>query len=211
MQTIVLRGAVVAALLAASTAVLAHHAEGYAVPATPLAGALSGIAHPAIEIGQLVFLIALGVLCSERGGALRAVPAFVAGSALGVALAAVGVLAPVEPLLPLLLLGIAAVLAVRRDGTRMDSAGALGALLLAGAVHGQAAIEPMAGAAIGPFAAYAIGMLATQCAIVAVAGAATRAFTARAARAGRLGRGAAAAAAGLAAIAVAVQPGLSLV
>jgi urease accessory protein len=207
----ILRGAVATALLAAPLIAVAHHAEGYATPGTPIAGMLSGLAHPAIEIGQLAFLLALGVLCAGAPSGVRPVARFVAGSALGVAAAAAGWSVPAEPLLPLLLLGIAALLAWRGAGAASASPAAVGALLVAGFVHGQAAIEPMGAAAMGPFAAYAAAMLATQCAIVLATRAAIVRLVPADGHARRWGTGVTAAAAGLAAIAVALQPGLSLV
>ncbi|MFM1987344.1 MAG: hypothetical protein RJA99_301 [Pseudomonadota bacterium] len=201
-----------AALALLPLAAAAHHAEGYATPVTPLAGLLSGLAHPAIELGQFAFLVALGVLAARAPRGHGTIGRFVAGSAIGAGLAALGVTGPAEPLLPLLLLAIAALLARAGDGraARTVTWPGAAALLVAGLVHGQAAIEPIAGAAGGAFATYVAGMLATQCAIVVVARAVAARGATASAFAGRTGRGVSATAAALAALAVALHPGLSL-
>jgi hypothetical protein len=206
------RRAVGAALLVAPLAAAAHHAEGYATPQTIGAAVLAGFAHPAIELGQVAFLIALGALCARwptRGSAAMA--RFVAGSAFGVLLAACGVLAEAEPLLPLALLGIAAALAWHGDRfVRGAASGAAALTVLAGLVHGQAAIEPVVGAPVVAFLAYAAAMLVAQVAIVLLARAVASSVVLADEAAGRRAWNLGAAACVLAAVAVAMRPGLSV-
>ncbi len=205
------RRGVAAALLTAPVLAVAHHAEGYLTPQTFASGLLSGLAHPAIEVGQVAFLIALGVYCARWPAGGRTILWFAVGSALGVLLAAAGALLPAERLLPLALLGIAGALAFRGDGAPAGIGApiAIGLTSLAGLVHGQAAIEPMAVASLVPFGAYAVAMLCAQILIVLLARAVIARLLPANARTRRRSWRAAAAASGVAAVAVALQPGLS--
>jgi hypothetical protein len=207
-----IRRAALAALLLAPLGAVAHHAEGYATPQTIGSGLLSGFAHPGIELGQVAFLVALGACCARWPAAGPVIARFVAGSAIGVLLAALGLLGPAEPLLPLALLGVAVALAWRGGpaGSTAMARVAGGATVLAGLVHGQAAIEPAVGAPVAAFLAYAGAMLVAQLVIVMVA----RGVIANVLPAGsalqRSALGVGAAACVVAAVAVALQPGLSL-
>ena len=207
-----LRRAALAALLLAPIGAAAHHAEGYATPQTIGSALMSGLAHPAIELGQVAFLVALGACCARGSAAGPVIARFLAGSAIGVLLAALGLLAPAEPLLALALLGVAVALAWWGEpgGSATMTRVAAGATMFAGLVHGQAAIEPAVGAPSGAFLAYAGALLLAQVLIVLAArGVAANMLPAGSALA-RTAQGAAAAACVVVAVVVAMQPGLSL-
>ena len=82
---------------------------------------------------------------------------------------------------------------------------------LAGLVHGQAAIEPVVRAPSGAFVAYAAAMLCTQVLVVLLARRAIAQLLPADARIRRRAWGAASAASAVAAVAVALEPGLSLI
>jgi hypothetical protein len=207
-----IRRVALAALLLAPLGAVAHHAEGDATPETIGSGLLSGFAHPAIELGQVAFLVALGACCARWPATGAVIARFVAGSAIGVLLAALGVLGPAEPLLPLALLGVAVALAWRggRAGSTTLARAVGGATVLAGMVHGQVAIEPAVGAPSAAFLAYAGAMLVAQVVIVVVARGAIATVMPAGSVLHRRTLGVGAAACVVAAVAVALQPGLAL-
>lgn len=203
----------VVALFVAPLAALAHHPGGFLTPQTAASGFLSGLAHPAVEVGQLAFLIALGLCCVRWLQARAIIGRFAAGSAIGVLFAAFGLVAPAEPLLPVLLLGAAVALAQPWRGTSTDrrTVLAISVTVLAGVVHGQAAIEPVVGAPVSAFFAYGVALLIAQASILLLAKTLASILVAQAPRARMIfWRGAAAATAASAA-AITLVPGLSLI
>lgn len=154
-------------------AALAHHPMDYALPATALAGLLSGLGHPLIGFDHLLFILGAGVLAArfERGYLLPL--AFVLASVLATAARYLGADAgwgELSVAASLLVLG-ALMLGSTAQGRREDSnarpgGGAIALLfVLAGAIHGHALGEAIVGAEQSPLAAYLAGLAFIQCAI----------------------------------------------
>ena len=157
---------------------LAHHPTGGQMPDSALAGVLSGLAHPVIDVEHLVFLLAAAVVW----GLTRLSPYRLAGVvALFVVASMSGALAHRAGLLvPLMGVGLAVSLfgvAWRLLAARSESPSITGHALWAGfcgAVHGYAYGEAVLGAEATPVLAYLLGLSVIQVALMGVAAVAAR-------------------------------------
>jgi len=140
---------------------LAHHVTGYAMPATAMAGFLSGIGHPLIGVDHLLFVVGAGVLAAhfERGFILP--PVFVIASAFAVLVRYLGAdlaLGELPIAASLVILG-AMMLAARIPGE-----GVVAVLFLAaGTLHGHALAGSIIGAERTPLICYLAGLAVIQC------------------------------------------------
>jgi urease accessory protein len=175
----VLRIAVAMAAIAGSlvSPAFAHHFMGGAVPGTAWQGLLSGLGHPIIGIDHFAFVLGVGLM-SHLVGRVALLPLlFVGGTVLGCFAHIHGYTIPwVEPALALTVAAAAAVV-----GTRAKAPTGLLAPLfvLAGALHGYAYGESIAGAEPAPLTAYIAGFGVIQFGLAVASGAALRAIVAR--------------------------------
>lgn len=155
------------ALALFSAAACAHHVMDGAMPATFVAGLLSGLGHPIIGADHLLFVLALGVLCRQMNVGLRAVAAFIAASLLGIALhlGAVGIPGN-ESLVALSLLAAGYSLWA---GAGRWRAGLIVAAALVGIFHGYAYGESIVGAQSAALSSYLLGLVLVQSLIGAAA------------------------------------------
>src|SRR5215207_4000945 len=162
----ILRAAALVLLLvtAAGVPAEAHHVMGGRTPSNFVEGFLSGLAHPVIGLDHLAFIVAMGVSC----GVARlniAIPAlFIVASGIGVALHVRGVTLPVAELLVALSVVIAGVLIA--SGRSLQALIWAALFVVAGFVHGYAFGESIFGAEASPLAAYLVGLVIVQVAIV---------------------------------------------
>jgi urease accessory protein len=155
--------AIVGVLIAAAPAE-AHHVMGGRTPSTVMEGLLSGLGHPVIGIDHLAFLVAMGIAAGAAGLNLALPALFIAISAIGVALHVRGIALPgAEVVVAASVLAAGAILALGRS----VQTGAWAALFaIAGLFHGYAFGESIFGAEASPLAAYLIGLVAVQGALV---------------------------------------------
>lgn len=161
----------------------AHHVSDLAAPTTIVAGLLSGLGHPVIGLGSLLFLLAIGLWCAAsgpkhlrrppggtQGDALRryTLPMLLFGSIAGGMLQASGMGLPADDLLVALSVCGAGLLLLLATPERLSGGALRGAMLglCAGALaHGMIAAEGSAGASGSPLLAYWIGILSMQSAL----------------------------------------------
>lgn len=136
-------------------------------PATWMAGLMSGLAHPVIDIDHAAMVIGVG-LAAALSGSLVLLPAlFVGGSLLGCVLHLAGIGLPVAEVLiasSVLIVGLLVSLSGRLPIVMW---GALA--VVAGAFHGHAYGEGIFGAEQTPLVAYLIGFAAIQFVIASLA------------------------------------------
>lgn len=143
----------------------AHHMMGGRTPSTFAEGLLSGLGHPVIGIDHLAFIVAVGLAVGVAGLSLAMPAAFVAASAVGVALHVMGANLPGAELV------VAA--SVILAGGMLAAGGAARASLpmwaalfaVAGLFHGYAYGESIFGAERAPVWAYLLGLVIVQTAI----------------------------------------------
>lgn len=151
-------------VLAAGVPAEAHHMMGGRTPSTLMEGLLSGLGHPVIGIDHLAFLIALGIATGAAGLNLALPALFIAVSALGVALHVRGIALPgAEVLVAASVLLAGAILALGRSVQAWTWAALFA---VAGLFHGHAFGESIYGAEASPLAAYLIGLVVVQGALV---------------------------------------------
>lgn len=145
----------------------AHHFMDGGLPATFLAGLLSGLGHPLIGLDHAAFIVAAGFLLALTDGGMRGVFALIAGTLAGAALHLAGVDFPGgEAGVALSVILVGALVIARR---RLRLSWLAGGLALAGVLHGHAYAETIFGAEPAPLGAYLIGFSLIQ---LGVAGAA---------------------------------------
>lgn len=157
---------------------LAHHPTGGQMPDSALAGVLSGLAHPVIDVEHLVFLLAAAVVW----GLSRLSPSRLAGViALFVVASLSGALAHRAGwLVPWMGVGLAASLfgvAWRLLAVRSESPSLTGHAIWAafcGAIHGYAYGEAVLGAEATPVLAYLLGLSVIQIVLMGTAAVAAR-------------------------------------
>ncbi|MEO6268743.1 MAG: HupE/UreJ family protein [Lautropia sp.] len=157
----------------------AHHVSDFAAPTTFGAGLLSGLGHPVIGLGSLLFLLAVGLWCSPSApklsrppliglppGSLRrlTLPGLLLGSMVGGILDAAGMEIAVDDLLVAISVcgGGLLLLATRQQLSRGAALCATLAVSIGAITHGVVAAEGSAGATGGPLLAYWIGILSMQ-------------------------------------------------
>jgi urease accessory protein len=171
--TVSCRGALPTTLVLAlgASPALAHHPMGGQTPATLMEGLLSGLGHPLIEPGHLLFLLgsaaAIACLPVARRQGMRLLTLFLVAGLIGTVAGAAGLSLPLQDaalalslLLPAFVLGLSRIGA----GARNVSAGTrwTGAAGLAGLVHGLVHGEAVVGAEPTPVLAYLAGLALLQ-------------------------------------------------
>jgi urease accessory protein len=144
----------------------AHHPMGGKTPSTFVEGLLSGFGHPIIGIDHLAFIVAVGAVVGVAGLNLGIPAVFVVASALGVAAHVSGVSVPgVEFVVATSVVLAGALLAWGRT-ERINMWGWAALFGVAGLFHGYAYGESIFGAEATPLAAYLLGLVIVQTALV---------------------------------------------
>ncbi len=151
-----------AAMLAASPAA-AHHVMDGELPSTFGQGLLSGFGHPIIGVDHLAFLIGVGVAVGIARLPLLISAAFVAASAIGVALHVQGIPLPGAELV--VAASVILVGALLARGVTLSAGRWAGLFGLAGLFHGHAYGEAILGAEVTPLLAYLLGLVVVQSAL----------------------------------------------
>jgi urease accessory protein len=150
-------------LIAANLPASAHHLMGGKTPTTFTDGILSGLGHPIIGVDHLAFLVAVGLAAGLAGLSLAMPAAFVASSAVGVALHVNAVTLPgAELVVGLSVVFVGYVLA---SGRTIPVAAWVALFAVAGLFHGYAFGESIFGAEPTPFWAYLVGLVMIQTAV----------------------------------------------
>jgi urease accessory protein len=147
------------AALAADPA-LAHHMMGGRTPSTFAEGVLSGLGHPVIGIDHLAFLVAVGLAVGIARLSIWTPAAFVAASALGVALHVAGVNVPAAEIFVAASVILAGAVIAR--GLTLGTLGWASLFAVAGLFHGYAYGESIYGAEATPLWAYLLGLVVIQ-------------------------------------------------
>jgi urease accessory protein len=147
------------AALAADPA-LAHHMMGGRTPSTFAEGVLSGVGHPVIGIDHLAFLVAVGLAVGIARLSIWTPAAFVAASALGVALHVAGVNVPAAEIFVAASVIVAGAVIAR--GVTLSALGWASLFAVAGLFHGYAYGESIYGAEATPLWAYLLGLVVIQ-------------------------------------------------
>ncbi|MEM7568093.1 MAG: HupE/UreJ family protein [Pseudomonadota bacterium] len=163
-MTILARAGLTAAALFAATPALAHHPMGGETPATLFQGLASGVGHPIIGLDHLAFILAAGAAAALIGRALPLALAFAAATVVGLV---VHLNAVTLPLAEIVIAGSAALAGLMLVARRTPGMAGWTVLFgLAGIAHAYAYAEAIIGAETTPLLAYAVGLAATQGAIV---------------------------------------------
>src|SRR4051812_9739544 len=164
--SLVLRAASLALMLVAVTGLPAeaHHMMGGRTPATLMEGFLSGLGHPVIGLDHLAFIVAMGVAAGVAGLNLAVLALFIVASAIGVAVHVRGVTLPAAEILVALSVVIAG--AMIASGRSLQALVWAALFVLAGLIHGYAFGESIFGAEASPLAAYLLGLVIVQAAVV---------------------------------------------
>src|SRR6516164_2037571 len=162
-----------AALATTAGTASAHHLMGGKIPSTFADGILSGLGHPIIGPDHLAFLVALGVAVGVGGLSFATPFLFLVAMASGVAahVAAFNI-PPAEMIVALSAIVTGVLLALDR---RIPASGWAAIFSIAGFFHGYAYGESIYGAETTPLAAYLMGLVAVQTALVLAMAFATRA------------------------------------
>jgi urease accessory protein len=153
-----------AGLVATASTASAHHLMGGKTPSTFTDGILSGVGHPIIGPDHLAFLVALGIAVGVARLSLLTPFLFLLTMACGVAAHVASLNIPLAELIVAVSVLAAGVL-IALDWN--ISSGAWAALFsIAGFFHGYAYGESIYGAEPTPLAAYLVGLVAVQTALV---------------------------------------------
>jgi urease accessory protein len=153
-----------AGLVASAGTASAHHLMGGKTPATFADGILSGVGHPIIGPDHLAFLVALGIAVGVGRLSLVTPFLFLLAMACGVAAHVAAVNIPAAELIVALSVLIAGVL-IAVDW-RIPASTWAAIFSIAGFFHGYAYGESIYGAEPTPLAAYLVGLVAVQAALV---------------------------------------------
>jgi urease accessory protein len=151
-------------LVVSAGAASAHHLMGGKAPATFADGILSGVGHPIIGPDHLAFLVALAIAVGVGRLSLFTPFLFLLAMACGVAAHVAGINIPAAELTVAVSVLIAGVL-IALDWN-IPSAAWAAIFSSAGFFHGYAYGESIYGAEPTPLAAYLVGLLAVQTALV---------------------------------------------
>jgi urease accessory protein len=163
---------VAAGLFATSGTASAHHLMGGKIPSTFTEGILSGIGHPIIGPDHLAFLVALGIVVGVRRLSLVTPFLFLAAMACGVAAHVAALNIPDTELIVAVSVLITGVLLALDRPIAVSAWAAI--FSIAGFFHGYAYGESIYGAEPPPLAAYLMGLVAVQTALVIALAIATR-------------------------------------
>jgi urease accessory protein len=153
-----------AGLVASAGTASAHHLMGGKIPATFADGILSGVGHPIIGPDHLAFLVALGIAVGVGRLSLVTPFLFLLAMACGVAAHVAAVNIPAAELIVAVSVLTAGVL-IALDWN-IPSAAWAAIFSIAGFFHGYAYGESIYGAEPTPLAAYLVGLVAVQTALV---------------------------------------------
>jgi urease accessory protein len=153
-----------AGLVASAGAASAHHLMGGKTPSTFADGILSGVGHPIIGPDHLAFLVALGIAVGVGRLSLVTPFLFLLAMACGVAAHVAAVNIPAAELIVAVSVLIAGFL-IALDWN-LPSAAWAAIFGIAGFFHGYAYGESIYGAEPTPLAAYLVGLVAVQTALV---------------------------------------------
>jgi urease accessory protein len=146
---------------------------GGKTPSTFAEGIASGLGHPIIALDHLAFLVALGIAVGVSGLSFATPFLFLVAMACGVAAHVVAFNIPAAETIVALSVVVAGVLlALDR---RIPAIGWAAIFGIAGFFHGYAYGESIYGAETTPLAAYLVGLVAVQTALVLAIAVATRA------------------------------------
>ena len=146
----------------------AHHFMENELPRSFAEGFLSGLGHPIIGLDHLAFIVAAGFFLAliPRGG-LLGIAALIAGTLGGAALHLAGIDIPGgEAAIAISVILIGAAVLARRS---IELHWVMGALAVAGILHGHAYAESIFGAEPAPLVAYLAGFSLIQLAIASAA------------------------------------------
>jgi urease accessory protein len=153
-----------AGLVVSAGTASAHHLMGGKTPSTFADGILSGVGHPIIGPNHLAFLVALGIAVGVGRLSLVAPFLFLLAMACGVAAHVAAVNIPAAELIVAVSVLIAGFL-IALDWN-LPSAAWAAIFGIAGFFHGYAYGESIYGAEPTPLAAYLVGLVAVQTALV---------------------------------------------
>jgi urease accessory protein len=153
-----------AGLVVSAGTASAHHLMGGKTPSTFADGILSGVGHPIIGPDHLAFLVALGIAVGVGRLSLVAPFLFLLAMACGVAAHVAAVNIPAAELIVAVSVLIAGFL-IALDWN-LPSAAWAAIFGIAGFFHGYAYGESIYGAEHTPLAAYLVGLVAVQTALV---------------------------------------------
>ncbi|MFG1357463.1 HupE/UreJ family protein [Xanthobacter pseudotagetidis] len=194
----------VLAMLAAAPA-QAHHMMDGGLPSSFAQGLLSGLGHPVIGVDHLAFIVGIGVVVGAFGLNLALPVAFVAASAIGVAIHVAGVSLPASELVVAASVVLLGVLLAR--AAKVSPAVWAALFAVAGLFHGYAYGESIFGAEQAPLVAYLIGLVIIQSLIAVGVALATRSVKEAPVSLNARLAGAAVAGIGIAALAGQIIPG----
>jgi urease accessory protein len=170
------RLAITLALALGASPALAHHPMGGQMPATLAQGLLSGLGHPLIEPGHLLFLLgcaaAIACLPVARAQGLRLLGLFLITGLIGTVAGAAGMaLSLQDAAIALSLLLPAFVLGLARTGASLAPGSARWAVAagVAGLMHGLVYGEAVVGAEPTPLLAYLAGLALLQAGLLVAA------------------------------------------
>jgi urease accessory protein len=163
-----------AGLVASAGTASAHHLMGGKTPSTFVDGILSGVGHPIIGPDHLAFLVALGVAAGVGRLSLVTPFLFLLAMACGVAAHVGAVNIPAAELIVAVSVLTAGVL-IALDW-KIPPAAWVAIFGIAGFFHGYAYGESIYGAETTPVAAYLVGLVAVQTALVVGIALASRAL-----------------------------------
>ncbi len=146
---------------------------GGKIPSTFNEGILSGVGHPIIGPDHLAFLLAMGIAVGVAGLSFANPFLFLAAMACGVAAHVAGVTIPSAELIVAFSVLAAGILLVLER--RIPAGWWMALFVVAGFFHGYAYGESIYGAEPTPLAAYLVGLVAVQTALVVGVALATRA------------------------------------
>jgi urease accessory protein len=153
-----------AGLVASAGTASAHHLMGGKTPSTFADGILSGVGHPIIGLDYLAFLVALGIAVGVSRLSLVTPFLFLLAMACGVAAHIEAVNIPVAELIVALSVLIAGVLIALEWRIPANAWAVI--FSIAGFFHGYSYGESIYGAETTPLAAYLVGLVAVQTALV---------------------------------------------
>jgi urease accessory protein len=153
-----------AGLLATAGTASAHHLMGGKTPSTFADGILSGVGHPMIGPDHLAFLVALGIAVGVGRLSLVTPLLFLLAMACGVAVHIAAVNIPAAELIVALSVLIAGALIALEWRIPANAWAVI--FSIAGFFHGYSYGESIYGAETTPLAAYLVGLVAVQTALV---------------------------------------------
>ncbi len=164
MTRTIARAALSAGAVVAAAPAFAHHPMGGETPSTLVQGLASGVGHPILGLDHLAFILAAGAAAALIARAAPLALAFAAATVIGLAIHLNGLTLPLAEIAIAGSVLTAGLLLLTRRAPGL--AGWVALFGLAGIAHAYAYAEAIIGAEATPLIAYAVGLAATQGAIV---------------------------------------------